>query len=78
MTTITDLSVGDTAKVLSFKGSTVVYRQKLIALGLTPGTPFTVNRLAPLGDPVEISLRGFSLSLRKQEASVILVEKVVV
>lgn len=76
MTTISDLNIGDTAKVLSFKSGELAYRQKLIALGLTPGTPFVVNRLAPLGDPVEISLRGFALSLRKKEASLVLVEKV--
>ncbi len=76
MTTITDLIIGDTAKVLSFKEGGSAYRQKLIALGLTPGTSFVVSRMAPLGDPVEITLRGFSLSLRKKEAAVIVVEKV--
>ena len=75
MTTISELQIGDKAKVISFKSGGLAYRQKLIALGLTPGTQFTVSRLAPLGDPVEITLRGFSLSLRKQEAAVLLVEK---
>lgn len=51
------------------------YRARLMAMGLTPGTPFRVQRLAPLGDPVEIEVRGFSLSLRRTEADVIEVER---
>ena len=42
--------------------------QRLMMLGLIPGTRFTVVRVAPLGDPIEIKLRGFSLSLRREEA----------
>lgn len=42
--------------------------QRLMMLGLTPGTSFSVVRVAPLGDPIEIKLRGFSLSLRREEA----------
>ena len=76
MTTISALHSGDTAKVVSFKPGAVAYRQKLIALGLTPGTSFVISRLAPLGDPVEILLRGFSLSLRKKEADMMVVEQV--
>jgi ferrous iron transport protein A len=48
----------------------------LLAMGLTPGTEFTVTRHAPLGDPVEILVRGFKLSLRKDEASTVFVEEV--
>jgi ferrous iron transport protein A len=44
-------------------------------MGLTRGTEFTVKRVAPLGDPVEISVRGFALSLRKDEAAAVMVEK---
>ena len=44
-------------------------------MGLTKGTEFTVKRVAPMGDPVEINLRGFALSLRKDEADSVLVEK---
>ncbi|MDR0673613.1 MAG: ferrous iron transport protein A [Zoogloeaceae bacterium] len=51
-----------------------VYRQKLLSMGLTRGTAFCVTRKAPMGDPVEISVRGFSLSLRKDEAAALLVE----
>jgi ferrous iron transport protein A len=48
----------------------------LLAMGLTRGTEFKITRFAPLGDPIEIKLRGFSLTLRKEEASAILAELV--
>jgi ferrous iron transport protein A len=54
----------------------LAYRQRLLSMGLTPGTEFLVTRVAPMGDPVEISLRGFSLSLRRDEAAMLLVEPV--
>ena len=76
MTKISDLHVGEAAKVVSFELAAAAYRQKLISLGLTPGTRFVVNRVAPLGDPIEITVRGFSLSLRKQEADIMTVQKV--
>jgi len=46
-----------------------------LAMGLTPGTPFKVTRVAPLGDPVEIAVRGFKLTLRRDEAAAVRVEK---
>lgn len=70
------LSVGDTGKIIGFDQSGKGYRKRLLAMGLTPGSQFTVTRFAPLGDPVEINIRGYSLSLRKNEAAVLLVEKV--
>ena len=74
-TSLKSLSVGDSGRILGFDQSGGVYRKKLLAMGLTPGTPFTITRFAPLGDPVEIKIRGFSLSLRKDEASVLLIER---
>jgi len=74
--TLKDLAVGDTAKVSGFGEGSRAYRRKLLSLGLTPGTELTVTRWAPLGDPVEIKLRGFSLSLRKDEAASLIVEKI--
>ena len=44
-------------------------------MGLTPGTEFSVTRLAPLGDPVEINVRGYAVSLRKDEAQLLRVER---
>jgi ferrous iron transport protein A len=75
-----DLEIGQTAQVQGFaKGEGEAgraYRQKLLSMGLTPGTEFRVTRIAPMGDPVEISVRGFSLSLRRDEASALLVDVV--
>jgi ferrous iron transport protein A len=73
--TLRELAIGETGRVVGFDKSRRGYRQKLLAMGLTPGTDFTVTRLAPLGDPVEIRVRGFALSLRKDEADTLLVEK---
>jgi len=70
-----NLLVGDLGKIVGFDKSGKAYRKRLLAMGLTPGTEFSVTRFAPLGDPVEIKLRGFSLTLRKDEASVLLIEK---
>ncbi len=62
-----DLQVGDTARVSGFR-DTSGYTQRLMRLGLIPGTQIEVKRVAPLGDPIEISFRGFSLVLRPAEA----------
>jgi len=71
-----DLQVGQTARVVGFAkdANILAYRRKLMALGLTRGVEFRVVRVAPMGDPVEISLRGFSLSLRKDEAAALEIE----
>ncbi len=73
---LSEIKVGHTARVVRFTAGDKVYRHRLIAMGLLPGTEFKVVRIAPLGDPIEIHLRGFSLSLRKQEASVLHLEEV--
>ena len=67
-----DLNVGDTGFVAQCEGQN---QQRLMVLGLTPSTPFSVVRVAPLGDPVEISFRGFSLTLRRNELKGIKVKK---
>jgi len=69
------LTVGDSARVVGFDRTSKAYRKRLLAMGLTPGTEFNVVRYAPLGDPVEIKLRGFSLTLRKHEAEALVIEK---
>ncbi len=71
-----NLNIGDLGKIVGFNSAGKAYRKKLLAMGLTPGTEFKVTRFAPLGDPVEINLRGFSLTLRKDEASVLQIEKI--
>lgn len=72
---LSELRLGETAEVVGFGEGSQGYRAKLMAMGLTPGTRLTLKRLAPLGDPVEIDVRGFSLSLRKFEADAIRVER---
>lgn len=72
---ISDLKIGQSAKILSLSKAHRVYRQKLLAMGLTPGTVVLVKRKAPLGDPIELAVRGFSLSLRKGEADILQIEK---
>jgi ferrous iron transport protein A len=71
---LAEMSVGDRGRVAGFKKGLDNYRKKLISMGLIKGTEFTVNRVAPMGDPVEIEVRGYSLSLRKDEATALLVE----
>ncbi|MCB2100708.1 MAG: ferrous iron transport protein A [Rhodobacterales bacterium] len=73
--TLRDLLVGEAGQVAGFEEGGRSYRKKLLAMGLTPGTTFSVTRVAPMGDPVEISVRGFRLSLRKDEAAAVRVEK---
>ncbi len=74
-TNFTTLAVGDSGKIIGFDQSGKAYRKRLLAMGLTPGTTFSITRFAPMGDPVEIKIRGFSLTLRKNEAAVLLIEK---
>lgn len=70
------LKVGLKARITALHaGADKAYRKRLIAMGLIPGTEFTVSRVAPLGDPVEILVRGFALSLRKDEANILQVEE---
>jgi ferrous iron transport protein A len=74
-TSLKNMAVGNIGKVVGFEQSGKAYRKRLLAMGLTPGIEFSITRFAPMGDPVEIKLRGFSLTLRKDEAAVVLVEK---
>ena len=71
-----ELQSGETGTVVGYAKGALAYRERLLAMGLTRGTQFTVKRVAPLGDPVEISVRGFALSLRKDEAAVVMVDRI--
>ena len=75
MTCFKDLKSGDCARILRFGELEAVYRNRLLSLGLTPGTEFLVQHVAPLGDPIEIRVRGFHLSLRRHEAGLMEVEQ---
>jgi ferrous iron transport protein A len=72
-----ELTVGESGRVTALETGSKAYRRRLLAMGLLPGTEFTVTRYAPLGDPVELRVRGFNLSLRKSEADVVQVERTV-
>ncbi|MTI13952.1 FeoA family protein [Sansalvadorimonas verongulae] len=72
--TLGDLSVGEGGRVSGYAGGGN-YRRQLLAMGLTPGTGLKVIRRAPMGDPIELEVRGFSLSLRRNEAQCVLIEK---
>jgi ferrous iron transport protein A len=74
-TSIRDLEVNSKGKVIGYANGSKAYLNKLLAMGLTKGAEFTVTRVAPMGDPVEINLRGFNLTLRKGEADILLVER---
>jgi len=69
------LKVGETGRIVALGRADRRYREKLLAFGLTPGTLISVERVAPLGDPLELRVRGFALSLRRGEADTVTVER---
>ena len=69
-----NIKMGSKGRITGVQAGEPLYRGRLISMGLLPGTEFTVTRIAPLGDPIEITVRGFALSLRKSEASILQVE----
>ena len=69
------LQVGESGRVVSLSSADRRYREKLLAFGLTPGTLVMVERVAPMGDPLELRVRGFALSLRRGEADAVMVER---
>lgn len=73
--TLKDLKVGDCARIIGFADVGSARRRKLLALGFTPGAAIAVGRLAPLGDPMEVRVRGFTLAVRMSEAATLRVEK---
>lgn len=72
---LSDIGVGESAVVSGFAAGGAGYRSKLLSMGLTPGVRIRLAAVAPLGDPVEIEVRGFNLSLRKAEADVIVLRR---
>ncbi|MCK9190597.1 MAG: ferrous iron transport protein A [Sphaerochaetaceae bacterium] len=73
MKNLLDLSIGESGKVLSFENQGVV-RKRLLDMGITTGVQIKLIKVAPMGDPLEIELRGYNLSLRKSEAKSINIE----
>ncbi len=73
MKTLKDISIGQTVKVKKLSGEGPVKR-RIMDMGITKGVEIYVRKVAPLGDPVEITVRGYELSLRKADAEMIEVE----
>ena len=73
MKTLRDAKIGETVKVVKLHGEGAVKR-RIMDLGLTKGVEVYVRKVAPLGDPVEVTVRGYELSLRKEDAGMIEVE----
>ncbi|HEY6953521.1 MAG TPA: FeoA family protein [Bacteroidota bacterium] len=67
---------GERGIVWSLNAPAFEIRQRLLEMGLTKGVAIEVIRLAPLGDPIEISVRGYRLSLRRKEAKAVMIERV--
>ena len=70
MTTLKQLDIGRTATVSKIGGAEAVKR-RIMDMGITKGVEVTVRKIAPLGDPIEITVRGYELSLRKADAEYI-------
>ena len=73
MKTLRDVQIGETSTVVKIHGSGALKR-RIMDMGITKGTEIYVRKVAPLGDPIEVTVRGFELSLRKDEALNIEVE----
>ena len=73
MKTLRDAEIGDTVKVVKLHGEGAVKR-RIMDMGITKGVEVHVRKVAPLGDPVEVTVRGYELSLRKSDAEMIEVQ----
>ncbi len=73
MKTLRQTKIGDTVKVVKLHGEGAVKR-RIMDMGITRGVEVYVRKVAPLGDPVEITVRGYELSIRKADAEMIEVE----
>ena len=73
MKTLKETSVGETVKVVKLNGSGPVKR-RIMDMGITKGSEIFIRKVAPLGDPVEITVRGYELSVRKNDAQCVEVE----
>ena len=73
MKTLREASIGDTVKVVRIHGDGPIKR-RIMDMGITKGTEVFVRKVAPLGDPMEVTVRGYELSLRKADTDIIEVE----
>ena len=75
MQTLKESKIGSTLKVVKIEGEGAIKR-RIMDMGITKGTGLVIRKVAPLGDPIQITLRDYELSLRKADAEKILVEEV--
>ena len=73
MKTLRDVKIGETVQVVKLHGEGPVKR-RIMDMGITKGASIFVRKVAPLGDPIEVTVRGYELSLRKDDAELILVD----
>ena len=73
MRTVKDLRIGESAKVVKLYGEGAL-RRRIMDMGITKGTTVTLRKVAPLGDPMELRVRGYELSIRKSDAALIEIE----
>ena len=73
MKTMGEVAIGDSATIVKLHGDGAL-RRHLMDLGLIKGTQFRVVKVAPLGDPIQITVRGYELSIRKEEAAIVEVQ----
>ncbi len=73
MTTLKDAKIGQTVKVVKVHGEGAV-RRRIMDMGITKGITVRIRKVAPLGDPIELTVRGYELSLRKADAEMIEIE----
>ena len=73
---IHELVAGDRVRLVDFGATDLVYRRRLLSLGVTRGVELAIVRVAPLGCPVQVEVRGTSLTLRKEEAAQLVWERV--
>jgi ferrous iron transport protein A len=74
-TTLAQLAPGEQATLVELQTDSPGYRQSLYAMGLLPGTPIKIIRLAPLGDPMQVEVRGSQLAIRKRDAQGLIVQR---
>ena len=70
MKTLREVSIGSTVKVVKIHGEGAV-RRRIMDMGLTKGVDVTVRKVAPLGDPIQLNVRGYELSIRKADAEMV-------
>ncbi len=75
MNTLKDIAIGKSAKVIKLHGEGAIKR-RIMDMGITRGIEVQVRKVAPLGDPLQISVRGYELSIRKVDAEMIEVEPI--